>query len=97
VEHVELQLLGRADQNGEDVARKMTIGEAVRTGFVNNETLGYFMARTHMFLCSVGIKADRLRFREHKATEMAHYAISCWDAEIFGSYGWIEVSCYIHT
>ena len=21
---------------------------------------------------------------------MAHYATDCWDAEIFGSYGWVE-------
>ncbi len=29
--------------------------------------------------------------RQHKTTEMAHYANDCWDAEVLTSYGWIEV------
>ncbi|VEL24470.1 unnamed protein product [Protopolystoma xenopodis] len=42
----------------------------------------------------VGIQADRLRFRQHMANEMAHYACDCWDAECHTSYGWIEcVGC----
>jgi len=31
-----------------------------------------------------------LRFRQHLATEMAHYATDCWDLEIQSSYGWVE-------
>ena len=31
-----------------------------------------------------------MRFRQHLANEMAHYAADCWDAEIECSYGWIE-------
>jgi glycyl-tRNA synthetase len=42
------------------------------------------------FLLSVGIKSEHLRFRQHESDEMAHYAQDCWDAEINGSYGWIE-------
>lgn len=66
------------------------VGEAVAQGIVNNETLGYFMARTYLFLMRVGIKPECLRFRQHLATEMAHYAADCWDAEIKLSYGWTE-------
>ena len=33
---------------------------------------------------------EYIRFRQHLPTEMAHYACDCWDAEIFGSYGWLE-------
>lgn len=33
---------------------------------------------------------QRLRFRQHLKTEMAHYASDCWDLEIKSSYGWIE-------
>ncbi|KAG0736897.1 hypothetical protein G6F57_009853 [Rhizopus arrhizus] len=72
----------------------MTIGEAVAKKVVDNETLGYFMARIHLFLTKIGIKPDRLRFRQHMDNEMAHYACDCWDAEIKTSYGWIEcVGC----
>ena len=68
----------------------MTIGEAVATGVVNNQTLGYFMARTHMWLEKIGVDPKRMRFRQHLRTEMAHYAADCWDMEIQLSYGWIE-------
>lgn len=59
-------------------------------GVVNNETLGYFIGRVYLFLTRLGIDKDRLRFRQHLANEMAHYAADCWDAEIETSYGWIE-------
>jgi glycyl-tRNA synthetase len=48
------------------------------------------MARTHLFLLSVGIAPDKLRFRQHLSNEMAHYAQDCWDAECLTTYGWIE-------
>jgi len=66
------------------------VGEAVSSKLINNETLGYFIARTQIFLERIGVDAKRLRFRQHLRTEMAHYAADCWDAEIQLSYGWIE-------
>ncbi|KAK8965230.1 hypothetical protein KSP40_PGU019013 [Platanthera guangdongensis] len=68
----------------------MVLGEAVRKGTVNNETLGYFIGRVYLFLTHLGIDKERLRFRQHLPNEMAHYAADCWDAEIECSYGWIE-------
>lgn len=87
-------------QQGESAPVIVSMGEAVATGMVNNETLGYFLARTAQFLWRIGIKPERLRFRQHLPNEMAHYASDCWDAEIQSSYGWIECvgcadrSCY---
>lgn len=68
----------------------MSIGAAVAEGVVNNETLGYFMARTQMWCERIGVDPARMRFRQHLRTEMAHYAADCWDLEILMSYGWIE-------
>lgn len=62
----------------------------VMQGIVNNQTLGYFIGRVYLFLTELGIDKQRLRFRQHLANEMAHYAADCWDAEIESSYGWIE-------
>jgi glycyl-tRNA synthetase len=71
---IELALFSACNQvDGKDV-EKMTIGQAVKNGVVDNETLGYYMARTHLFLLSVGIAPDKLRFRQHLSNEMAHYA-----------------------
>ena len=53
---------------------------------VDNETLGYFMARIQQFLLRIGVDKKRLRFRQHMSNEMAHYACDCWDAEILTSY-----------
>jgi len=91
VSHLVLNMYSRGAQMGDEKKPLvMTIGDAVAQGIVNNETLGYFIARTYQFLMRVGIKADKLRFRQHLAHEMAHYACDCWDAEIECSYGWVE-------
>uniref|UniRef100_A0A915DJI2 glycine--tRNA ligase n=1 Tax=Ditylenchus dipsaci TaxID=166011 RepID=A0A915DJI2_9BILA len=90
VANVVMTLFTACDQVGSKGTKTMTIGEAVRQGIVDNETLGYYMARTHLFLETVGVHKDKLRFRQHMSTEMAHYAKDCWDAECLTSYGWIE-------
>lgn len=70
------------------------MGQAVEKGVVDNETLGYFMTRIYSFLTKIGVDPEKIRFRQHMANEMAHYAADCWDAELFTSYGWIEcVGC----
>ena len=76
-----------ADGRGEV---SLTLGQAVSDGVIRHPTVGYFMGWTMDFLLSVGINPSGLRFRQHESTEMAHYAQDCWDAEILGSYGWIE-------
>ena len=54
------------------------------------------LARAQVFLTSFGIPDNKLRFRQHKSTEMAHYSIDCWDGEIDTSLGWIEVVGVAH-
>lgn len=95
VEHIELDLLDRATQlSGQTTTKKMSIGQAVRDGLVDNETLGYFLARIHLFLKKIGVDQNKVRFRQHMANEMAHYACDCWDAELLTSAGWVEcVGC----
>ncbi|EFW22960.1 Glycine--tRNA ligase 1, mitochondrial [Coccidioides posadasii str. Silveira] len=95
VENTELSFLSREIQlSGSTKPLRMTIGKAVETGLVDNETLGYFLARIYMFLVKIGIDESKVRLRQHMANEMAHYATDCWDAELLSSYGWIEcVGC----
>lgn len=70
----------------------LEIGEAVRVGMVNNETLGYFLVRIYLFLKEVGVNVEQhVRFRQHMRNEMAHYAQDCWDAEAELSSGWLEI------
>ncbi|XP_024378886.1 glycine--tRNA ligase, mitochondrial 1 [Physcomitrium patens] len=94
VENLVVYLFPRAEQMALRDHVEMRIGDAVAQGIVDNETLGYFIARTYLFLTKLGIDKKRLRFRQHLANEMAHYAQDCWDAEIECSYGWFEcVGC----
>jgi glycyl-tRNA synthetase len=95
VKNLKVRLLpATTQQQGKTDLLETTIGEAVSKKIVNNETLGYFLARTFLFLTKIGIDSNRLRFRQHMSNEMAHYASDCWDAEIHSSYGWIEcVGC----
>lgn len=95
IKDVELVLLNRDTQlAGKTDVAKVAIGKAVADGLVDNETLGYFLARIHLFLQKIGVDQSKVRFRQHMANEMAHYAADCWDAELLTSYGWVEcVGC----
>jgi glycyl-tRNA synthetase len=95
VKDTKLRLLNRDVQlSGRTELEEVTIGKAVETKLVDNETLGYFLVRIQEFLLKIGVDPSKLRFRQHMANEMAHYAADCWDAELKTSYGWIEcVGC----
>lgn len=80
--------------------KAVTIGEAVKTGILCNQTLAYFVGRIFLFATKMGIDPAKMRFRQHLDNEMAHYARDCWDLECRTSYGWVECvgcadrSCY---
>ncbi|XP_058986336.1 glycine--tRNA ligase [Musca domestica] len=94
IAETEMTLYSACNQMDGKSAQKIRIGDAVKSGLVANETLGYYMARIHQFLLTIGIKPECLRFRQHMSNEMAHYACDCWDAECLTSYGWVEcVGC----
>ena len=95
VKDIKISLLDRKVQlAGKTNVTQMTIGEAVTNKTVDSETLGYFIVRIHQFLAKIGADPTKMRFRQHMANEMAHYAADCWDAELLTSYGWIEcVGC----
>ena len=78
--------------NGKPVEYDISLKEAVEKKIIDNETLGYFLGKTYLFLIEIGIRKDGIRFRQHTPKEMAHYASDCWDAEIETSYGWVEVA-----
>jgi len=70
---------------------EITVGDAVERGIICNQVLAYFMWFTQEFLKAIGVDGQRMRFRQHLKTEMAHYAADCWDVEVLLSYGWTEI------
>lgn len=95
VKDIKLNFLPREiQQAGKTTPVLLTLGDAVAQKIVDNQTLGYFIGRIYLFLKKIGVDETKLRFRQHMANEMAHYAQDCWDAELQTSYGWIEcVGC----
>jgi len=94
VKDVEVSLYSACCQMEGKSVYKTTIGEAVGEKTIDNQTLGYFIARIQQFLEKAGVDVSKMRFRQHMANEMAHYAKDCWDAELLTSYGWVEcVGC----
>ncbi len=93
VKHLKLPLWTAKNQdNNIGVVHDITLEEAVNTKVIDNETLAYFIARSYLFLTTIGVSKNAVRFRQHCSDEMAHYASDCWDAEVETSYGWVEVA-----
>ena len=57
---------------------------------VHQATISNFPPIKHRATVQIGMDPERMRFRQHLSTEMAHYAADCWDMEILVSYGWTE-------
>jgi glycyl-tRNA synthetase len=71
---------------------KINAKKAVEEGIISSEILTYQLCLAARFLSDLGIPSDVIRFRQHLPTEMAHYAIDCWDVEVqTDRFGWIEI------
>jgi glycyl-tRNA synthetase len=76
VADVEINLLDRHVQlAGKTNATSITLGEAVQNGIIDNETIGYFIARIQLFLIKLGLDSNKIRFREHMENEMGKLLI----------------------
>lgn len=69
---------------------QMTIEDAVKNKIISSNLMAYFIARIYLFVISVGLKYDKIRFRQHMQNEMAHYSVECWDLETFVNDDWLE-------
>ena len=88
----ELTLYPASLQVAGEEAIQMRLGEAVAEGIIAHEPLAYYINLTYEFLRECGIDPERLRFRQHRDDEMAHYAGDCWDAEAYlDRFGWAEL------
>ncbi|RWS00128.1 glycine--tRNA ligase-like protein [Dinothrombium tinctorium] len=93
VEEVKLNLYSACNQMENKDSVEMSVKEAVNKNILS-ENMAYFLARIHLFMLKIGIDPRKLRFRQHMNRELAHYAVSCWDAECLTFRGWLEcVGC----
>ena len=73
VENVVIPVWPKLDQTTGKSVIKMTVGEAVKNGVIDNESLGYFIGRIWLYAIAIGLDPERIRFRQHMENEMAHY------------------------
>jgi glycyl-tRNA synthetase len=87
-----LKLYPAEIQMDEGDSIEITAKDALNKGIVSSEVLIYQLYLAHKFLKELNIPDDVIRFRQHLPTEMAHYAIDCWDVEVKTErYGWVEI------
>lgn len=71
---------------------EITAQDALDKGIISSEILIYQLYLAGKFLRELGIPDEVIRFRQHLPVEMAHYAIDCWDIEVYTErYDWVEI------
>jgi glycyl-tRNA synthetase len=87
-----LTLFSAKNQMNTRELEKINAKKAVEEGIISSEILTYQLCLAARFLSDLGIPSEVIRFRQHLPTEMAHYAIDCWDVEVLTDrFGWIEI------
>ena len=95
VKHIVLPLVPKT-RSTDERPLEMTLEEALKRRVLPHTTMAYYLARTHLFLKRVGLDMSLVRYRQHHDAERAHYALDCWDAEIYfrSTDDWVEcVGC----
>jgi glycyl-tRNA synthetase len=97
VADVSLQLssVGQQEHDDNEYA-EMTVREAIEETVVANAWLAYYLGLAQQWFERVGVDPDRLRFRQHRPSELAHYASDCWDAEADLHGDWIEIGGFAY-
>ncbi len=63
----------------------------VKPGTDDDEMTYWKAERIKFYSDALGIKADKIRYRQHSETELAHYAKEAWDIEYEFPFGWSEI------
>ncbi len=88
-------LTARDKARGVEEAKTYTVRELLEDKIVSTPWMAYWMAIGNMFLESLGIPPDRIRFDEKLPHEKAHYSVQTFDQEVYTEkYGWVEVAGY---
>lgn len=70
----------------------LNLSQAVETSIIKSAEQAFFMELILSFAMDVGIDETRLRFRQHRDDELAHYSSECWDLEFNLQDSWLEIT-----
>ncbi|MEW5955475.1 MAG: glycine--tRNA ligase [Candidatus Micrarchaeota archaeon] len=79
------------NQAKETKPEKMTLREALDNKVVGTRWHAYWLAASHEWLVSLGLRASKLRLRQHTKDELSHYSSETWDVEYEYPWGWKEL------
>ena len=88
--NISIPILSAQMQQQLVVHSPMQLNQIIENGIIQNKILLYFLYKIYLFITSLNIPQQYIRFRQHMNTEMAHYASECWDLEIFVDNDWLE-------
>jgi len=87
-----LPLWSATNQNAHKGVEDVTLAQAIKKGWVKTQAYACCLFLAYKFMRTLGISKNRIRYRQHKSEEMAHYAAEAWDLEVKTNvFGWIEV------
>jgi glycyl-tRNA synthetase len=70
----------------------ITLMEALKEGIIASSDHAYFLQVIYTYAMKVGLDPERLRFRQHRKDELAHYSRDCWDLEVKIDNSWLEIT-----
>ncbi|OYT41762.1 MAG: glycine--tRNA ligase [Candidatus Aenigmarchaeota archaeon ex4484_224] len=92
VKDIEIPIyLAKEQEKKSEKIVKIKASEAVKKGIILNEYLAYFLAKEFVWIKSLGIPEEAIRFREIRKEELPHYSKQNFDLEIKFDFGWKEV------
>lgn len=75
---------------------RLTVGEAVADGVLDNEWLAYYVGFIQRWGESIGLDPERVRYRHKPEDERLHFAADAWDAEAETAGDWIELAGLVY-
>jgi glycyl-tRNA synthetase len=68
----------------------ISISDAVESKVISHELIAFFLGKVFNLGMEIGLKKDKIRFRQHMPNEKAHYSTECWDLECLVDGDWLE-------
>ncbi len=91
---IKIHIYSRAEQSQEDFKddyKIITAEETWEQQIFKNKWQTYWLTVFFLWFNKLGIRKEKLRFRQHVETELSHYALDTWDIDYHYPFGWKEL------
>ncbi|MEM4182095.1 MAG: glycine--tRNA ligase [Candidatus Pacearchaeota archaeon] len=79
-------------QKSQKKPESISLEEAIKKKILKNKAYAWNLWLSYEIIKSVGIKEEKIRFRQHFSDERAFYSDDTWDLEVeLNSFGWTEL------